>query len=58
MVSKGINDTIGLAVSQDQEHVGEYSFCADTSASNGPWLVLSDHGWQFDKTIVIKCITS
>lgn len=56
MISKGINDTIGLAVSQDQEHLGEYSFCADTSAFNGPWLVLSDHGWQFDKTIVIKCI--
>ena len=56
MISKSANETIGLAVSQDLEHAGSDSFCATTSASKGPWMVLSDHGWQFDKTIVIKCI--
>ena len=56
MLSSSPNDTVGLAVSQDLEQSGYKSNCASTSESRGPWLVLSQHGWQFDKTLHIKCL--
>ena len=55
MISNSPNDTIGLAVSQDLEQAGYDSTCVSTSGTRGPWLVLSQHGWQFDKTLRIKC---
>ncbi len=55
MLSTHPNDTIGMAVSQDMEHAGYNSQCATSSALQGPWLVQSEYGWQFDKTLLLKC---
>ena len=55
MISKNVNDTTGFAASQDLEKAGNLNFCANQATSGGPWLVLSDYGWQFDKTLLVKC---
>lgn len=56
MLSNHPNDTVGMAASQDLEHAGFDSYCAPQSQTIGPWLVLSDYGWQIDPTLLIKCI--
>ena len=55
MFSPSLNDTIGFAMSQDLEHSTSINWCATKAALRGPWLVLSDHGWQLDPTLLIKC---
>ena len=60
VVSKSLNDTVGVAVSQNMEFLegGGENKCVEYSVrgEGGPWLILSDFGWIVDKTVKMQCV--
>ena len=55
MVSKDPSDSIGFLVTQDLENKRHINQCVSIAGEAGPWMVLSDFGWEIDKTVSVTC---
>ena len=55
MVSESQDDTVGFLVTQNLENRRQINQCVTVAGEAGPWMVLSDFGWQLDKTVFVTC---
>lgn len=55
MVSESKDATVGFLVTQNLENRRQINQCVTVAGDAGPWMVLSDFGWQLDKTVFVTC---